>query len=260
MRKLLFYSILLVLIFQTSCVKHKQLLNFRDQSEFVPLENHVIDNLVRIKIQPDDLLFITIKSVNETASAPFNLTSGTGNNNINAGNAQIQGYLVDIDGFIDFPVLGNINLQGLTIIEAREKLKSMLIPKHLKDAVVNIRFLNFKVSVIGEIGGARSITLQGERFTILDALAQAGDLTAYSNRKNILVIREQNGIREFGYVDIQSPDIFHSPYFYLHQNDIVYVEPTKAVTATVRDPISETLPIISGVISLGALIIALVTR
>ena len=237
-------------------MRYPQLLYFRDQPDFVPLQDHDITNDIDIKIQPDDALFILVKTLEPEASEAYNLFPTTNVSTLsNSGNPTITGYLVDSKGYIDFPVLGPIQVGGLTVDEAKALLIEKLKP-HLVNPVVNIRFLNFRVSVLGEVGGPRTLTVPGERITILEAIGQAGDLTPYSNRKNILVIREQNGKRDFGYVNLHSPEVFDSPYFYLQQNDIVYVEPVKQATAQVRDPISEILPIVSGILSIAALIFA----
>lgn len=254
----LLYSLLLVLtVTQFSCVKYPQLLYFRDQPEFVPLQDHEITNQIRIKIQPDDALFIRVRAFEQEAAEPFNLIPNMNMGQIGMQNTNptLQGYLVDVDGNIDFPVLGRLNLAGLTADEAKTLIVEKLEP-YLKDPIVILRFMNFRFTVLGEVRTPRTITVPGERITILEALGQAGDLTPYSNRNQIMVIREQDGKRDIGYVDIHSPDVFQSPYFYLQQNDIVYVEPIKQATAVVRDPIFEALPIISGAISVAALIIA----
>ena len=119
-------------------------------------------------------------------------------------------------------------------------------------------FLHFRFTVLGEVKAPRTISVPGDRMTILEALGQGGDLTPYSNRENIMVIREQDGKREFGYINIHSPQVFQSPYFYLQQNDIIYVEPIKEATAEVRDPISEVLPLVSGILSIAAILIAFI--
>jgi polysaccharide export outer membrane protein len=249
---------LVLILFSSSCVKHTQLLYFRNQTEFVPLQNHDIVNQIRVKIQPDDLLFIQVKSLDQETADPFNLFSAGSGLQMSAQiNPTLQGYLVDSDGNIDFPVLGRLNVAAKTVEEAKALL-SQKLSAYLKDPVIIMRFVNFRLTVLGEVNAPRTISVPGERITILEAIGQAGDLTAYSNREKIMVIREQNSKREFGYVNIHSPEVFQSPYFYLQQNDIVYVEPIAAKTADVRDPISEILPLVSGAISIAALLIAFI--
>jgi polysaccharide export outer membrane protein len=132
-----------------------------------------------------------------------------------------------------------------------------LLKVYLKNPVVNIRFVNFRVSVLGEVNGPGTFIISNDRITILEALGMAGDLTPYSNRSNILVIREQNGIRKFGELDIQSPEIFKSEYYYLKQGDIVYIEPTKDKEASIRDQFTEYLPWVTSSLSAITTIIAL---
>ncbi|MEO1263484.1 MAG: polysaccharide biosynthesis/export family protein [Bacteroidota bacterium] len=224
------------------------------------MTDHEINNQIRIRIQPDDVLSILVRSLDQQVAEPFNLFESellrfAGAQN----NSSLNGYLVDPQGFIDIPVLGSLEVGGKTINETKQMLIEKLKP-YLTDPVIIIRFMNFRCTVLGEVGRPGQVTIQGERITILEALGQVGDLTPYSNREKILVIREQDGKREFGYVNIHSADIFQSPYFYLQQNDIVYVEPIPAAVATVRDPISEVLPIVSGLLSIVAVSIALATR
>jgi polysaccharide biosynthesis/export protein len=254
-----FTIIITALLFLTGCVKHPQLLYFRNQSEFVPLQNHDINNTVRIKIQTDDVLYIMVRALDQETAEPFNLFPSANMANIGGAgtNTTLQGYLVDPNGNIDFPVLGRLSVAGLTVDEAKALIAQKLAP-YLKDPVIMMRFMNFRFTVLGEVKAPRTINVPGERMTILEAIGQAGDLTPYSNREKIMVIREQNGQREFGYVNIHSPEVFQSPYFYLQQNDIVYVEPIPEAVATVRDPIQEALPIFSGILSIAALIIAFV--
>ncbi len=248
--------LLMFLMLNIGCVKYPQLLYFRNQPEFVALENHEIENALRIKIQTDDVLYILVRALDQVTAEPFNLfESNRTTTNLNQQNVSLTGYLVDPEGNIDFPVLGRLHVGGLSVDEAKALIAQKLDP-FLKDPVILIRFMNFRCTVLGEVKAPKTISVPGERMTILEALGQAGDLTPYSNREKILVIREQDGNREFGYVNVQSPEVFQSPYFYLQQNDIVYVEPTKEVTAIVRDPIAETLPIISGILSITAVLIA----
>ncbi len=250
---------ILAVVMLSSCVKYPQLLNFRNTEEFVALQGHPVENATRIKIQTDDVLSIMVKALDQATAEPFNLFGGVGfqtANQLAVTNPSLSGYLVDAAGNVDLPVLGQMNVGGLTIDQAKEKI-AVKLSTYLIDPVVIIRFVNFRCTVLGEVNKPGTISVPGERITILEALGQAGDLTPYSQREKILVIREQEGNREFGYLNIKSPDVFKSPYFYLKQNDIVYVEPTKEVTALVRDPISESLPIFSGVLSLIAVIVAL---
>ncbi|RYE21125.1 MAG: sugar transporter [Sphingobacteriaceae bacterium] len=191
-----------------------------------------IKNRVDPKIQPDDLLSITVSSLNSEANMLFNSgvmqsagVSGGGSAAPTVGKAN-EGYLVDKNGAINFPVLGNVTLAGLTKEQATDKMTSE-IKRHIKDPIVNVKFLNFRITVIGEVARPSTFTLPTERVNIIEALALAGDLTAYGKRENILIIHEDEGIRKTVRVDLNDKSLLNSRYYYLQQNDIVYVEPAK---------------------------------
>ena len=142
---------------------------------------------------------------------------------------RVLGYLVDKNGEIDFPILGKLQVAGLTRLELTELIKQKLIDEDLiKDPIVTVQFLNFKVSVMGEVSRPGSFTINSDRITLLEALSMAGDLTIYGRRDRVAVIRETDGKRTILFHDLRSSDIFLSPCYYLQQNDIVYVEPNKA--------------------------------
>ena len=163
----------------------------------------------------------------ETA-LPFNTPMiGLGQNNTRTGNDQLYGYLVDTDGTIDFPVLGKIKVEGLSRTELAAKLKKEL-SNYLKNPIVTIQYLNFKVTVLGEVKAPGSYKVNSERVSIFDALGMAGDLQINAKRKNVLVMREDGDEKVFAQLDLTSENIIHSPFFYLQQNDVVYVEPNKA--------------------------------
>jgi len=254
MKQLLFFFTLITVL--SSCVSHGELLNFTEGEDFSALPKE-ITNVPTLKIQHDDLLSIKITALDMEAALPFNIDPPTGNQNLNAaGGRPLIGYLVDSEGYIDVPVLGKIFVAGLTFQELKEQLLQQLAT-YLKDPVVVVRFLNFRVTVLGEVSNPSTFLLANERVTLLDALGQAGDITPYGNRTNILVIREQNGERNFGRLNIQDREIFQSPYFYLQQNDVVYVEPLEEKTSTVRDQTQRILPWLSVITSLTTLVITL---
>ena len=141
---------------------------------------------------------------------------------------RLLGYVVDNDGQIDFPVLGVLEVAGLTRWELSEKIKNQLIEKqYLTDAVVTVEFMNFKVSVLGEVGAPGTYAIQGDKVTVLQALSMAKDLTIYGERENVSVIRERNGERVIYEINLCDVSLFNSPAYYLQQNDIVYVTPNK---------------------------------
>lgn len=185
-----------------------------------------------IIIQPQDQLSIVVTSRDPKMAIPFNLsvsTFYTGTEMGAAGGQQrITGYVVDNSGDINFPSLGMVHVSGLNRWELQDLIKDKLSDSGLlKDAVVTVEFLNFKVSVLGEVTAPGTYSVTGDKITILQALALARDLTIYGQRDNVHVIREQNGKRQIYTLNLTSSDIFSSPAYYLQQNDVVYVTPSK---------------------------------
>jgi len=251
--------LILLLLLLSSCVTHEDLLNFTQGEEF-PTVPKSIQNLPQLSIQPDDLLSIRIKALDPEAAAPFNIDSENMNNmNIGGGGAGMRpliGYLVDRQGTIDLPILGKIEVIGKTTDEVRQIVVDKLKP-YLQEPVVSVRFLNFRITVLGEVARPGSFLVANERITVLDILGLAGDITSYGNRTNILVIREENGQRAFGQLNLQDRDIFNSSYFYLQQNDVIYVEPLEVRTASIRDQSQRILPWLSAITALTTLALTL---
>ncbi|MFD3000860.1 polysaccharide biosynthesis/export family protein [Pontibacter toksunensis] len=190
-------------------------------------------------IKPEDVLGISVMSLNPESNVLFNTgvlqpVGGIGGNaglRQQQGNSEAtQGYLVDDQGFIEFPVLGRIKIAGLTREEANNKLTAAL-EEYLQDPIVKVRYLNFRVTVIGEVGSPSVITASDDNMNVLEALGQVGDLTLYGKREDVLVIREENGMRTMARLNLNDSKVFESPYFHLHQNDVIYVEPDKAKVA-----------------------------
>lgn len=266
MRKFLYPLSLALLIIASlstsSCVRYPELVSFAPINDSIPPE--VIENFVDLRIAPQDLLSIKVSSYPPEAAEPFNLDPV--GRNMNLGNLQntqnlglFSGYLVDNEGYIDFPTIGPIKVAGLTTREIKNKVAEAIKP-YLKESVVNVRILNFKVTISGEVNRPGTVTVANQRVTILEAIGLAGDFTNYANRANVLVTREEGGIRKYARLNLQSPEVFQSPYFYLQQNDYVYVEPIKARVATVADPFSRALSFGSAALSLVTIIVTLVTR
>jgi polysaccharide export outer membrane protein len=213
-------------------------------------------------IEPNDILSITISSLNAEASAPFNLqnnyvsrsTTVTGSSN------ESGGYLVNADGTIDMPILGSVKAAGLTKEQLKESITNLILSKKLLvDPIVDVRYLNYEVTVLGEVARPTVITVPSEKITLLKALGLAGDLTIYGRRDNVLLIREENGKKVTRHIDLTSSDFFNSPYYYLQPNDVIYVQPnaTKAATASRSQ---EFLPIVFSVLSLAAIVLDRVLR
>ena len=186
-----------------------------------------------IIIQPQDQLSIIVTSRDPKMAVPFNLSVSnfyTGSElTVSGGSSQrITGYVVSNEGDINFPSLGTLHVAGLNRWELQDLIKDSLAESGLlKDAVVTVEFLNFKVSVLGEVTAPGTYSVTGDKITILQALALARDLTIYGQRENVQVIREQNGKRQIYVMDLTNSGIFDSPAYYLQQNDVVYVTPSK---------------------------------
>jgi polysaccharide export outer membrane protein len=207
-------------------------------------------------IQKNDLLSITVSSLNPEASMIFNapIASAAAANSA-TGPSTSTGYLVNQEGFIQFPILGNVKAAGLTRKQLTEELvKSLLDRKLLVDPIVNIRFLNFRVTILGEVARPTVVTVPHEKISILEAIGLAGDLTIYARRENVLVIREEGGSKVIKRLDLNSPEIFNSPYYYLKSNDIVYAEPNKS-KITQASNTRQILPLVISSLSLVAVIV-----
>ena len=185
-----------------------------------------------IIIQPQDQLSIIVNSRDPKMATPFNLSVSTHYSGSELGasssSTRITGYIVDNAGNINFPSLGTVHVSGLNRWELQDLIKDMLSDSGLlRDAVVTVEFLNFKVSVLGEVTAPGTYSVTGDKITIFQALALARDLTIYGQRDNVRVIREQNGKRQIYVFNLTDSEIFSSPAYYLQQNDVVYVTPSK---------------------------------
>lgn len=181
-------------------------------------------------IKPGDLLSIVISSTKPELAVPFNLYSVRSQMSAVQQATQrqeLEGYTVTPEGNIDFPTLGEIHVAGMTRNELSDYLKNQL-SAYMPDPIVTINFLNFNISVIGEVRHPGNFKITGDRVSILEALGMAGDMTEFGNREKVLVIRENNGIRETSELNLKTKKIFDSPFYYLQQNDVVVVQPINA--------------------------------
>ena len=181
------------------------------------------------KIKPDDELFISVNSLNPEATAAYNLglsNPATVTLLPNTTTPSQQTYVVTSQGNINFPLLGTLHVAGMTTEELAQDLVKR-ISVNVEDPNVIVQLINFKVNVAGEVQRPGTVNVKRNRMTILDALSEVGDLTEYGERSNVLVIREENGERKFAHLDLNSSDLLNSPYYYLQQNDYIYVEPNK---------------------------------
>lgn len=217
------------------------------------------------KIMPKDELTISVHTEIPEAATPFNLGSNAGSGVAVQGGingATLQTYIVDNNGDIEYPVIGKLHLQGMTRVEAQELIKNKIFPQYItKVPMVNVRFKNYKISVLGEVAKPGTYVLSNEQCTIFDALAQAGDMTVYGKRENVLLVRElADGTKQLRRINLQDARLLLDPeVYYLQQNDVLYIEPnkTKAKTANVGSSDTFAVSIISTLISVATLIVTI---
>ncbi len=220
----------LLLIGFSSCVSKRQITYFQGLEE---VQQQVDASKNSLKIKPNDLLTISVSAYNMVAAQPFNLpvvgsTMGGMDSGLRLSSApQLQAYLVDSDGNIEFPQLGTVQVGGLNRQELAAKLKTQ-IEEYVQKPIVNVRIVNFQVSVLGEVNRPGTFNVPDEYLSLPKALGLAGDMSIYGQRKNVLVMREENGSKTHAYLDITDANVINSPYYYLKQNDVVYVEPNNA--------------------------------
>ena len=264
--KQILFALSIALMAMVSCSTVKDIAYFQNK---VVNEPEAIDKHAGIVIQAKDMLSIVVSSRNPELVAMFNLpvvSYQAGSEVVNTGyNQRLMGYVVDNDGFIDFPVLGPIKVVGLTRWELSELIKNKLLNDGLlTDAVVTVEFMNFKVSVIGEVNAPGTYSLQNDKVTILQAISLARDLTIFGQRENVCVIREREGERVIYEINLCDVSMFNSPAYYLQQNDVVYVQPSevKARQSTTDDKaLRMTSIFVSGgslLVSIAALIVNLI--
>ncbi|WP_035668032.1 polysaccharide biosynthesis/export family protein [Flavobacterium sp. 83] len=218
---------LFLIFFLFSCASPKDIVYYQGADGITPQEK---SNSYEIKMQPDDLLMIIVSAEDPEIAMPFNLKTyslpSTNKLDIVRGQETVQLYIVDAQGTIDFPVLGKLKVSGLTRFEVLKMLQDK-IAVYIKNPIVNLRVMNFKISVQGEVNLPGTYPVASERITLIEALTMAKDLTIYGKRNTILIIREINGIKSYNRVDITKADFINSPFYYLAQNDVVYVEPNR---------------------------------
>lgn len=254
LKKYLFIISMTTILF--SCGTKQDIVYFQDAD--IVGSSRAINNY-NPTIRPDDLMTIVVSALDQDAARPFNLTSVSFTSETGeVGRVAQQTYLIDTNGNIHFPVLGTLKLAGLNRIQATALIKDLLT-EYIKDPIVNIRIINFKVTVLGEVARPGSYTIPNERITIIEALGLAGDLTIQAERKNILLIREENGKKTYNRINLTSEEVFNSPVYYLQQNDVIYVEPnnSRAKSSTVGPNVSATLGVISTLFTAVALVISI---
>lgn len=248
------FYIFCVLFLAFSCTNTKKIVYFNNVSDATFAATTADKPMI---IKPNDILSITISSLNAEASAPFNLQ----NNNVSrattvtGSNTESGGYLVNANGSVELPILGTLQAAGFTKEQLKDNITNLILSKKLLvNPIVDIRYLNYEVTVLGEVAKPTVITVPNEKISLLKALGLAGDLTIYGKRDNVLLIREENGKKITRHIDLNSSNFFNSPYYYLQPNDVIYVQPNATKVATAGRS-QQFLPIIFSALSVLAIVI-----
>lgn len=258
--------LLLSAVLAVSCASQKRALYLQDLNNDAAAK--IAENY-QIRIKPLDRLTIVVNSKNPELAAPFNTAtsfnslSGTpinGEISTTASGNALQVRTVDDQGMLDMPIIGKINCSGKTRAElARDIAEKIRSGGHIADPTVNIQFADMRISVLGEVARPGQYEITKDRISLFDALSMAGDLTIYGIRDNVSVIREENGVRTSASLDLTSQEIFQSPYFYIQQNDVIYVRPNKykAQSGEISQNRSFYISLISTAVSVATLIVTI---
>ena len=226
MKKILLMAMLALAL--ASCNTSKKIVYFQDIQVNRP---EAITEARDITVQPKDQISILVSSKDPQLAALFNLPRvqyRVGDNNMQNTNGDVSGYTLDTEGYIDFPVLGRLYVAGMTKSEIASYIKKRLMDENLiNDPVVTVEFMNLYYSILGEVNSPGKYMITKDQITLLEALSMAGDLTIYGKRNAVFVVREEDGQRVTHWVDLRTQDLFHSPVYYLKQNDVIYVQPNK---------------------------------
>ena len=261
-----FFTLLHFIIFTlllSSCISTKKLTYFDNKDE---INTALSKTLYDARIMPKDILQIQVFTMTPEAAEPFNLIKSTGRGvtttTSSSGQGTVYDYLVDNDGNIEYPVLGTLHLGGLSKTEAEQLIKGKIQPylAESENVVVHVRMMNYKYAILGGVNRPGVFTTPNEKVSILEAIAQAGDLTTFAYRDRIFLIRENaEGQKDFHQLDINDANIINSPYYYLQQNDVIYVEQKKvqARNAFISANTSIWFSLTSSLMSIATFIIAL---
>jgi polysaccharide export outer membrane protein len=209
------------------------------------------------KVTTGDILSIFVSSLNSSATEFFNPynNAGSGNNNGSALNSSVApGFLVNEDGIIDLPLIGSVKVLGLTTTQARDTIKNRL-KYYLKEPIVSVRVLNYKISMLGEVTRPSVYNIPNESITLPEVITMAGDISVNGRHDDIVIIREVDGKKQFGHVNLNDRSVYKSPYYYLRSNDMVYVQPIAARNLQ-NTNFFRTLPLIAGLLSLLIIILS----
>ena len=250
---ILLYLAVLTVCVLTSCGSTKNVAYFQNRET---LGKTTTGYLVDARIMPKDVLTIIVNTITPEAARQFNLVTPTSQ-------TQLQSYLVDNEGYINFPVVGKLKVGGLTKTEAESMITERIKPflAESQSPVVTVRMSSFSISVLGEVNQPGTFTIAREKINVLEALSRAGDMTIYGVRNNVTLIRENaEGEKSYHILDLNDANIVNSPYYYLQQNDILYVEPnkTKAKSSGIGASTSIWLSATGILVSLATMIISIV--
>lgn len=263
MQRTIYLVAVALLLLGASCKAPQKTIYF---AENTPLDPHVqVENIEKrkeITLLPDDIIAINVSSISSITTSGigtadpvaifnqggtnYNITSSIGSGGSAGGDN--KGYLVDVNGFIDYPVLGKVKVSGLTIREVKEMMAKRL-EDFIKSPVVEVRIINYKITVLGEAGSPGFIIASNHKISVIDAIAMAGDMPITGRKDNVMIIRETEGRREYARLNLNSRNVFSSPYYYLKQNDIIYIEPTRVRRQESNDFLRFYLPTVTSLLS-----------
>ncbi len=258
----LFLQVVVVALISSCGSYHKRVPYLQNSNQYEPSAERSEHSIYDACIKPKDLITITVSTSDRTVGMPFNLTVPSAINTSSYITSQptLQKYIVDNYGYINFPIVGELYVGGLTKGEVEDLIVEKL-KRYLKETpVVSVRMTNYNISVLGEVSNPGIFTIESENVTILEALAMAGDMTIYGQRQNIKLVREDvMGERKIVELDITSPDIIYSPYYYLQQNDVLYVTPNRAKAKTAGITSSTTIwfSVVTTTVSLATLLVSI---
>lgn len=261
MKKILgFVAAAVICLLLGSCGSGKNIAYFQNADT---IDLSASKGLYDAKIMPKDLLTITVSTTDPKASMPFNLSVTNTLNNLgtlSTSAGSLQTYLVDNDGYINFPIVGKIEVGGLTKRQCENRIKEKILPymSETENPIITVKMASFKVAVAGEVKSPGIFTVDQEKISILEALARAGDLTIYGKRENVLLIREDStGQKSIHRINLNDANIINSPYYYLQQNDYIYVEPNKvqAQNSAIGSSVTIWFSVLGTMTSLASLVV-----
>ncbi|MEO5995225.1 MAG: polysaccharide biosynthesis/export family protein [Chitinophagaceae bacterium] len=252
----LFFTIIIGTLL-TSCSTNKKISYFKDipDSVFLAARNIQTTTFSELLIQPNDILQVSILTLDPqinnvlSASNTASYTVQPGNSVSPAGTSAIAGYLVDKNGMIELPIIGKISVTGKSLDEIRDAIHEK-VSIYYNKPVISVRFANFSITVLGEVAKPATYIIPNEKISILDAIGMAGDLTIYGKRENVLLIRDSLGQKQYTRFDLNSSKMFSSPYFYLRQGDMIYIEPSKSKVAATDASKNRTIALVASGLSL----------